>query len=536
MRQDLAASGRVTEHQCTAGVRVGTKNSRGQGLIEGKVLTRDNRACMMDLHLGNPVQPVSGGVKINDALVLSRMLPKHNIIHSVDRANHRGGHCRNCLRGLARIISPIMCSLCAVAYYCSVKCWVVNWSEHRSVCCPVVMHLLKIHETSDGRKGLLTTTNIVPKQVIFIERPTMTLPRGENSVWHLFMLLKKLPQYVQLRIEQGTIGYFPTSKQDQMRSVILAGQKLHEESNALELDEKRGSDLRAMGRTLCQGAEKCLGGAVCHDNKELFFVNSSCVAHSCVPNTLMIIDKQAGEIVAGLMAIRNIGKGEILTRDFIANDTDFGLPSRIERKEIIAQTGLTCRCEACLDPRGHYGPKMKLLKKMFLRYTIVSSRGVGGKPIRKWQEEMKCHIEMFRLRVLVSGGRLEELDGAYQDLTISAHLARDGEQRTKTLLQWEGFLEAVGLFRKMSQISRLQQVLLKWESRFTGHCVPTIYEVHDVVKHGANLKNTYLSRNLILRPLPKPRPAGSINDQGLMTRESVSGSVQPAPFLKVKNV
>ena len=145
--------------------------------------------------------------------------------------------------------------------------------------------------------------------------------------------------------------------------------------------------------------------------------------------------------------------------------------------------------------------------------------------------------KLFGLRPLsASELGLEELDGAYQDLTISAHFARDGEQRTKALLQWEGFLEAVGLFRKMSQISRLQQVLLKWESRFTGHCVPTIYEVHDVVKRGANLKNTYLSRNLILRPLPKPRPAGSINDQGLMTRESVSGSVQPAPFLKVKNV
>ena len=305
------------------------------------------------------------------------------------------------------------CSRCHAITYCGQECQKADWPRHAWNCVPVM-----VTEIPGKGRGLVAARDINMGELIFIDRPAITLPSDLGP-----MSMESL---------KTQIGNLPTEAKSQFYKLTAPDKDLKVNAFIRFLAKRNERDYEALKVFMANGLIDRTR------NYSSLYLNLSLVNHSCAPNAvegeLRLESEAEGHIPHfELRAIKDISKGEEINTCYVNNIKRFGNGALKRKAGVLQELTFDCVCSVC---SGQVADQREILKRIRELHLQLSPLHLTEMVIgfEKWEARIQDKIVDSTMKLYI--GKLDDKIRALNVMVRTAHLARDQNLVRKAMDMW----------------------------------------------------------------------------------------------------
>ena len=273
--------------------------------------------------------------------------------------------CKKTVDGKKKLLK---CGGCHAITYCGQECQVADRPRHKWNCLPVM-----VTEIPGKGRGLVAAREIKIGELIFVDKPVIT---------------------VDSDFETGE----PLDDMETFKSILSQFARLPSEAKLQFNSLKVPAECLLFPGDILKIQKFILNSRMHNDNKiTSLYLNIALINHSCAPNsTEGGLDAQK-ESVRNLeiRAIRNIGRGEEITKCYEHEYLNLFCSSDTRKTKIKQNFRFDCKCQYCANP-----DQEDITKKLFKLHTALAALELQEdhqKTLSDWAKEAKILGQIVNL-------------------------------------------------------------------------------------------------------------------------------------------
>jgi len=335
-------------------------------------------------------------------------------------------HCNQAASGKKKLLK---CAGCEAITYCSKECQKEDWTRHKWNCVPVM-----VTEIPGKGRGLVASRDLKMGDLIFIDKPAIKVPMGDNGLPFDSHYMKSLRNQIDSLPSEAKLQFFKLTPPNESLNPDFASYIRNSVDSVSESDAKSF-------KLFIENSEHI---SLEQSKWSVLYLNLALVNHSCHPNAargVLGLGKDVAEDQVRcyeLRALKDIAKGEEINFCYLTlpNFQEFGIFPRKKRSEMKKVLLFDCQCLVCL---GKIPCQEKNMKKLFeLRNKLAPTPS-------DWKREAGIRARIVDLTLGLDIGHIDDKVDALHKMVYSAHCARDQDLVKKGMTKWKQLTEDTNL-------------------------------------------------------------------------------------------